>query len=65
MSLDDILWDFSNTLHNSGIPNFIHWDFERLVEILYDHPEYSKGFYKPQIDFTKTPISITLIPGYK
>ena len=65
MNLDDILWDFSNSLSNSGVPNFIHWDFEGLIEILTDNPLYSKGFYKPQIDFSQNPLKITLICRYK
>lgn len=65
MSLDDMLWNFCNDLTNRGIPNYIHWDFCKLVEITEDTEEYPKDMYSPLFFMSENPVRIALIPRYK
>ena len=62
MSLDDMLWNFGNDLTNRGIPNYIHWDFSRRIEITGPNPVYPEGFYTPLFYLSKDPVEIELIP---
>ena len=65
MGLDDMLWNFGNDLTNRGIPNYIHWDFCKLVEITEDTEEYPKDMYSPLFFMSENPVRIALIPRYK
>lgn len=65
MNLDTLLWDFCNNLTQRGIPNYIHWDFCKLVEITEDTEEYPKDMYSPLFFMSENPVRIALIPRYK
>ena len=65
MGLDNLLWNFGNELSSRGIPNYIHWDFSRSIEITGPNSIYPEGIYTPIFYMSENPVRIALIPRYK